>query len=873
MRTEIELAEANRWRGRAASLAQRRPAMAVLTSTAVLAVLLAVLLGRPLSVLPAYPAVVLVVALAVLLPGWIVARALLRDADGIVQIAVAPAIALALMAGPGIIALEAHLTLDDFALMYAAVAAVAAGATALFAPSTSTGDAEPGPESAAGNVLLIAMLAIVLGGVVTTPFWAAGRLAGDFDDWTYASYVREYMDTGSLNAEEPFFGTGEAVNPRMRSNVWVISEALIADAAGVGPLELLQNSLRPVITVLAVLAAYALSRTLFRSRTIGLLAATFFLGYALLDLSPHEGIGRNLFLRISEDKMVGGFIIFPVALIFAALFTAKRSLPLYIGFAATVFALSVVHPMPLLYVGAALAVLAALRLVSERSIASVAGIALLLVAVGAASIWPFVQRQLLADVAPWLFETAEDAEHLRQEFHHIVLGGGWLISTHHMIMHPLVLASIALTPVVWLLSKRSIGGQFVLSLTGAALLLLFVPLFATPVAKIMAPSTLWRVPWMVPVAPVLAYATFAVAQRISSALDGPALRRYASVAAPGVLVVIVLSAALVVQEQYLRVDAGAFYDRTSASSLLPGTDGSVFLGGLDRAFSANWRMKDSEKKLLDYLDANVPRGSTVLVESPTLQLLMPAYLTDVYPTQTITRTIYPQGSDLAQRVGAQEAALGAIYRGAVPQDEIGSLLDHYGVDYVVVTRASPAESTIRTLTSLTPDDFSPSTGDPDLDERQSRASTYDAWALDGNAPEAVSGATFTVPQAISVESPHLGFDILVAPATPLERAGSARIALAFGQAGGPVAASAVADVRFGAGTEAGTIVRPRRETAVPVTPGSDYFLTFERRGDAAEDTYDGDIWLVAVKVNYWPPGLSPVAGTSFLLYETPRAVP
>ncbi|MEX0785683.1 MAG: hypothetical protein WD939_03510, partial [Dehalococcoidia bacterium] len=715
MRTEIELAEPHRWRVRAASLAQHRPAMAVLVSTCLLALLLAVLLGEPLSVLPAYPAVALAFALAVALPGWLVARALLRDTGLAIQFAAAPALALGLMAVPGVIALEAHLSLDDFALMYAIVAAAAAGATMLFAPATPVQASEPvEPESARGNVLLVAMLAVVLGGVVTTPFWAADRLAGDFDDWTYAAYAREFIDTDRLNAEEPFFGTGEPVNPRMRSNVWVLSEALVSRAAGVAPHEALFEYLPPLLSMLAILAAYAVGRTLFRSSTAGLLAAGFMLGYAFLDLSPHEGIGRNLFLRISEDKMVGGFLLFPIALVFLANAFSSRSAASFAGYALVVLGLSVTHPVPLLFLATTVPLLGALRATAERSFAPLRLAALFLIPVVLVSIWPLVQRDQLEEVTPALFATGEGAAQLRYDFHLVSLGGGWLIGNYHLILHPLMLATIALAPLVWWGARRTVGGQLVLVLMVSPLLLLFVPLLATPVANVLAPSTLWRVPWMIPVAPVLAFVTHQAALQI--ARGGARLPRGIGAAAPallpGIALLVVLVAGLAVQEQYLRLDRGAFYTRNSSSALVPGTDGSIFVGGIEGSFSRDWRLRPQQEQLLDHLSKTVPEGSVVLVDSEILQLQMPGYLTHIYPTLSSNRTIYPQGSDRAREVAEQEQALGAFYRGAVPRDDVESLLKTYGVDYVVIGLRSEAETTLRSVADIALEDLSRQAGAP-----------------------------------------------------------------------------------------------------------------------------------------------------------------
>ena len=479
-----------------------------------LAVLLIVFFARPLTLLPSYPAVALAFLLVIVLPGAVIARTLLPDADVVVRAAVGPALAFGLMAAPGVVALELHITLDDFALIYAMVAAGASSLAILFSDTQSlTKRKPPAPEEGRGSLLLAGLIVVALAGVITTPFWAADRLSGDFDDWTYASYVRDYTDTDRLNAEEPFFGTGAPVNPRMRTNVWVLSQALIGDAAGVPPLDLLQEFLPPIITLFAVLAAYALSKSLFRTTMVGLLGAALFLGQALIDLTPHEGLGRNIFLRISEDKMAGAFLLLPVALIFVERVVRKWSIASFVGFVLTALALSVVHPMPLFFIATAVVMLAALRVWTERSLTSLSVPALLVAVVALVSIWPFVQRELLADVVPELFATGETAGQFRNQFHVVEIGAGLLVASHHIILHPLVLAAIALTPFLWLTARRTVSGQLLTALTVGALLLLFVPLLATPVARVMAPSTLWRVPWMVPVAPMTAYFAFWAVRR------------------------------------------------------------------------------------------------------------------------------------------------------------------------------------------------------------------------------------------------------------------------------------------------------------------------------------------------------------------------
>jgi hypothetical protein len=657
-------------------LPARRSVLAATVALGVLALVLLVLLRAPLASLPAYPAVVTAFLLIVVLPGLVLARAVVREhgSDPLALVGFAPALGLALMAIPGLIALEAHLSLDDFALLYAFVAAAACGVATFL---STGGGREPAAtaEPSNGGWLVAAMLAVVLGGVATTPYWAGDRIAGDFDDWTYMAYVREYLDTERLNAEEPFIGSGEPVSARMRSNVWVLSQALVADAADVSPYDLLFEYLPPILAVFAALAVYTFASALFGNRTVALLATGFLLGYAFLDLAPQEGMGRNLFLRISEDKMVAGFVLMPLALSFVARYARRPSTASLAGLSLAGIALLVVHPVPLAFVAAAIVALAALRLGLDRDTAGARRLAALLVPLALTSIWPFVLRQLLAGDVPEVFESAS---RFREEYHFVRLGAGLVMGNYHLILHPLMIAAIAVAPLVWLAARRSPGHQLVLAMSGCAVLLFFVPLFATAVSEVMAPQTLMRVPWLVPVAPVLAYGAYCPATRIA----GP---RFVLGLAPAAVLVLALAVALGVQEQYGQADDGDFYDSVSETALLPGSERSIFLGGIDRAFSGAWRLEPHEEELFAYMEASFARGSVVLMDVHTTMLKMPGMLTDIYPV------------DPFNRLGEGQRRLDstAFAEGRLTFEELDVITNRYGVDYIIVREVEAANNSLR----------------------------------------------------------------------------------------------------------------------------------------------------------------------------------
>jgi len=680
-----------------AGSAALRVIAAAAVALAVLGLELFVLLEAPLAELPEYPALILAFILTIVLPGLIVQAAVLpRDADFFVRFAVAPALGMGIMAIPGVVALEAHTDLNSFLVMYAIFASGAAGlsmlALALREESREEPEAATVPGVTTANVFLVALLLIVVGGIVTTPLWASGAIDGDFDDWTYAAYVREFLDTGELNAEEPFIDSGEPVNPRMRSNVWVLSQAMLAQASGLEPVDILFEYQPPLIAAGAVLAAFAFALTLFRNRTIALLAAAFMLGYAFLDLSPHEGFGRNLFIRISEDKMVAQWLLYPAALIFLVNFIRRPGPFAYAGFTLAALGLAFVHPIPLAFVGIIVVALGLVRYIVERSGDELRRMALLLIPIALLSIWPLVQRELLADAVPQIWESTS---RFREEYHFVRLGRGLIVGNFHLIMHPLMIVALIVGPLTLLINRRAIGNQMLATLSILALLLLFFPPFSTPLAKIMAPQTLARVHWVVPVETILAYGVWLLVDRFRKSeapqgLVGRVTRPAALALAPAISVVAILGGALFVQEFYSTVEEDAFYTHVSDSSIVPGLGESVFLGGIDRAFGDQWRLTSDEEALFAYLQSNLPDNSVILTEPRYLSWYVPGMLTRIYPVDP--------GNMLGE--GDRRYVATRFETGELRGQELRAALDRYRVTHVVVREVGNAGQTMTELAGV-----------------------------------------------------------------------------------------------------------------------------------------------------------------------------
>src|SRR3989304_1299986 len=159
---------------------------ALLAGSFTLVLLLLVLQVRVFTWMGEYPAVLLVFLTAGALPGYFLQRALLTsDGLGLADRATASlALGLGVVALPGLVALGLHLDLQAFTTMHIALAAGGAGGSTLFFGGAGREPGDPSPASGGrGNLLLATLVLVALGGVLTSPLWAEGRIARDADDW------------------------------------------------------------------------------------------------------------------------------------------------------------------------------------------------------------------------------------------------------------------------------------------------------------------------------------------------------------------------------------------------------------------------------------------------------------------------------------------------------------------------------------------------------------------------------------------------------------------------------------------------------------------------------------------------------------------
>ncbi|MCA1848362.1 MAG: DUF6077 domain-containing protein, partial [Actinobacteria bacterium] len=175
------------------------------------------------------------------------------------------------------------------------------------------------------------------------------------DIWVYLSWVREFLSGDSLASEEPYFGGAVSLS-RARINGWLLEQAASSRVSGVDPVDLVFSYLNPALVVVALLAFYALARTLLKSEKAALFCGCLYALFFLVHLSVSRlTFGGEFIQRLPEDKLATKFLFLPLALAFAAAFLESGRRVYFWSFAFVCCAVMAVHPIGLAIIGISMA--------------------------------------------------------------------------------------------------------------------------------------------------------------------------------------------------------------------------------------------------------------------------------------------------------------------------------------------------------------------------------------------------------------------------------------------------------------------------------------------------------------------------------------
>ena len=831
-----------------------------------------------LSILPGYPAVIVAFILWWMLPGWWLQRVLVanRRVGPVEQAVLAFVMSMALAAVPGLLALRFHWSLEAFAMAYALLAAVVSGMSLLW-PTQQHQEKDQADEephgAASGTTMLLILVAVPLLAIATSPWWAGDRIARDADDLVYTGYVTTYVHSNELDASVPFLNARPGSFSRMEANVWLVLEALVAKTADVEGFDLHMHFLPGILTILAVASMFALAKGLFRSTRLALFAAALILVYAFLDLAPQEGFGRMLLLRMAQDKMAASFILVPVGILLGAWYLERPSPSAYVAVLLAAAAALVVHPFGLMSLGIALASVAALRVLVNRTRESFMSAAYL--------IGPWLVLGIGFLGWSWLFAERVEifAPYLRRKFNVTDVPGGMIVGNYHLLLHPMVLAAIVLAVPAWLLAPRNIGNQVLLGVVAGVLLIFFVPFVATPIAEATREEAVWRLHRLIPVALILACVLHYGMLKLSAISNAGGLSSLVSplslAAAPSAVVLLVFAAALLIQEQYAVADDGSFYNRTSQTELLPWTGGSIFLGGAERAVSSDFRPSEIEAKLLDTLAREAPPGAVVLAIPDVSTRFLESVLNQVRPIDYFG----------APQIQERRAARDAFFAGELIGEALEEMLDRFHVDYVVVVSLSLPEEALQAaggsrlgnverVLSISVGEFVVRQGEPELITAQSeeQLDSYMPWAFDPDGREEIvaRSAFLVIPDGAAAAK--LDLSIQLAPSITLVEDGVVRLVVTLEMMDGTQVLGdpihTVADVYIEGGSEAGVAMLRVRTPAAEFSAGEQYRIRVWRDGAHEFDTYPDDVWFASVDIGWRPQG-PPPGSSVYEIYSVP----
>ncbi|MFN2378402.1 MAG: hypothetical protein ABR538_17870 [Candidatus Binatia bacterium] len=339
---------------------------------------------------------------------------------------------------------------------------------------------------------------------------------GSVDRWWYLAYVRGYLDSAALSLAEPFLGSGEAF-ARFGLHPWLFALATWSRVSGLDPVVVYETG-APVLAVLvSVSAAAALAFELFGRGPRARLAV-------IATLLLWSGAAVPVLARAGEDKVLAASALLPLCFV-AFLRMARAGAFARSGFLLFVVAsaTAAVHALDYAFVLVVLiptAALLAWRLPGRRRGAALAAVVLLVVALAPAASGVAVSRRL-GNIGAELAAPDHPVVRVHEARDRLVqLPVGGFVVHPRLLLHPL--AILALVGVGLLVRRRSVAGSlpenvevFLGVATVVPLVIAFVPPLPALAGHVIPPWMVYRVLWVLPLAPLAAVAAEAFASRFS----------------------------------------------------------------------------------------------------------------------------------------------------------------------------------------------------------------------------------------------------------------------------------------------------------------------------------------------------------------------
>ncbi|MDP8947191.1 MAG: DUF6077 domain-containing protein [Actinomycetota bacterium] len=381
------------------------------------------------------------------------------------------------------------------------------------------------------------------------------------DIWVYLSWVREFLGGDQLASEEPYFG-GQVGLSRVRINGWLLEQAAFSRVSGVDPVDLVFSYLNPALVVVALLAFYALARTLLGSEKAALFCGCLYALFLLVHLHVSRlTFGGEFIQRLPEDKLATKFLFLPLALAFAAAFLEGGRRVYLWCFAFVCCAVMAVHPIGLAIIGVSMAGFGTLHLAAnprarERwgRISAMGLAGLVVIAVSAILILEVAGKPLTAvltdsDINSGDPDVLRNMIFVSPERQRIFeFADGSYMMHPSLVLNPVILtAFVTGTPFLLWRVRGSLAAQLLLGALILTTVVCYVPPIATFLGdELVLPGQLWRLAWPIPLAALLTLGWFAweVSSLAAAGMERLRLARPLARALPLLLVVALTVAAV-----------------------------------------------------------------------------------------------------------------------------------------------------------------------------------------------------------------------------------------------------------------------------------------------------------------------------------------
>ena len=348
----------------------------------------------------------------------------------------------------------------------------------------------------------------------------------DSDSLSYLGHIQERLASAHLEPRDPFLGLDElAVMPRLWLSPWLFLQAGIADLGQVDPVNLVFTYLPSWLALISLASFYGLARELL-PRGAAFFAICLQVFFYISSLQTHEGPGRAFFARIAEDKMLMWLVLLPLALRYGLRYLDRGVRADFILYALMAVIATIIHPLGLALVGLFAGSMVVVQLLSPhpppapppspiygRGRGKGEG-------EGQARRWPapsFLAFALLVPpllLAPYVlylrsaessvpfdvvgsgptldFRLTLSADRL------LILQNGRYLAHPALLRNGLILAGLALALLAARDLPRSLAARFLFATTFIPLALIYNPLTAPMLGRLISPWLLWRVTWLPP---------------------------------------------------------------------------------------------------------------------------------------------------------------------------------------------------------------------------------------------------------------------------------------------------------------------------------------------------------------------------------------